>query len=217
MPTILTEKRHAGGYLISEAQGHRSRVVVILSGSTQIVAGQVLAKKPGGTATAAAKAGNVGDGAFALDPSTPVLVNAQLGVYAVRCIAGATNSGTFRVFDPEGNVLGDVAVGATFSDQIKFAIADGATDFVVGDEFDVDLSAISETFVPMNPTATDGTQNAAAISFDAVDVTLADARGLVIVREAEVNASELIWPSGITSTQTSIAIGQLAINRIVAR
>lgn len=50
--------------------------LVTQSGSTQIVAGQVLVKKPGGTATAPAKAGNTGDGTFTLDPSTPVLANA---------------------------------------------------------------------------------------------------------------------------------------------
>lgn len=217
MPTLLTENRHAGGFLVSEARGHRSRDIVTLSGGGVIKAGQVLAKKPGGTATATPQAGNTGNGVFTLDATTPVLPYARLGLYAVRCIATAANGGTFRVIDPDGNVLGDVVVGVTFSDQIKFEIADGATDFVVGDEFDVDVSAISETFVPMNPTATDGTQNAAAISFDVVDVTSADASGLVIVREAEVNASELAWPAGITSTQTSIAIGQLAANQIVAR
>lgn len=217
MPTILTENRHAGGYLISEARGHRSRAIVTLSGGTKMVAGQVLARKPGGTATAAPKAGNTGDGTFTLDPTTPVLVNAQLGSYAVRCTAAAPNSGTFRVFDPEGNVLGDVAVGATFSDQIKFEIADGATDFVVGDEFDVNVSAISETFVPLNPAAADGTQNAAAISFGFIDVTLADAPGMVIVGEPEINAGELIWPAGITTVQMSIALKQLATLRIAAR
>lgn len=85
---------------------------------------------------------------------------------SVRCIAAAMNSGMFRVFDPNGNVLSDIVVGETLSDQIKFEIADGATDFVVGAEFDVNLSAISETFVPINPSATDGMQTAAAISFE---------------------------------------------------
>jgi hypothetical protein len=128
MPTILTEKRHTAGYLISEARGHRSRDNVTLSGGTKIVAGQVLAKRPGGTAAATAKPGNTGNGTFTLDATTPVLVNAQLGSYVARCTAAATNSGTFRVFDPTGDVIGDVVVGTTFNDQIKFLISDGTTD-----------------------------------------------------------------------------------------
>lgn len=111
-----------------------------------------------GTAEVAAKSGgNTGNGVFTIDALTPVLAGAKVGVYTVRCIAAAANGGTFRVEDPDGIVLGDVAVGATFADDIKFAIADGSADFVVGDGFDVTVSggtlianAVWETSAALN-------------------------------------------------------------------
>lgn len=101
----------------------------------------VLTPAAGGSAASAAKSGgNTGGGTLTLDATTPVLAGAKVGVYTVRCIAAATDSGTFRVTDPDGFVIGDVAVGATFANDIKFAIADGAPDFVVGDGFDITVS-----------------------------------------------------------------------------
>ena len=91
-------------------------------------------------ASAAKSGGNTGNGTLTLDATTPVLAGAKVGVYTVRLITAATNAGTFRVEDPDGNVLGDVAVGGTFSDDIKFATADGSTDFAVGDGFDITVS-----------------------------------------------------------------------------
>ncbi|WP_175946622.1 head decoration protein [Burkholderia pyrrocinia] len=215
--TPLIENRHDGGFLVSEARGHRSRDAATFSGAVKHLPGEVIAKKAGGTATAAAKAGNTGNGVFTLDATTPVLPNAKTGIYVVRCTIAATNSGTFRVFDPNGEVVGDIVVGQTFANQIKFLVADGATDFIVGDEFDVDVSAVSGTFVPLNPTATDGTQIAAGISFGTYDATLTDVPGLAVVRDAEVNGGELIWPTGITAAQIATAAGQLVSRGIITR
>ena len=215
--TPLVEGRHDGGFLVSESRGHRARDRATLSGGVFIQAGTVLGRKLGGTAAFTAKAGNTGNGAFTLDATSPVQGNAQPGTYAVRCTTAATNSGTFRVFDPKGDVLGDVVVGQTFSDHIKFAIADGATDFAVGDEFDVSVSALSKVFVPLSLTATDGSQVAAGISFANVDVTLADAPNTVVTRDCEVNASELFWPTGATTAQIATGLAQLAGLGIVPR
>jgi hypothetical protein len=112
-------------------------------------------------AARAAKAGNTGDGVMTLDATTPVLSGAQLGVYKAVCITAASNGGTFRVSDPLGNVLGDVAVGATFANQIKFAIADGSADFIVGDEIDVTVSG--RVVVPRATWETSTTANTVGI------------------------------------------------------
>jgi hypothetical protein len=217
MPTVLTEARHDGGFLVSEADGHRSRDVGTLGGATKFLSGMVLATLAGGAATATAKAGNSGNGVFTLDATTPVLDTAMVGTYIVRCTAAATNGGAFRVFDPSGDVLGDVAVGATFNDQIKFVIADGAVDFIIGDEFDVSVSVLSQTYVQLNPTATDGTKIATGVSFATVDATLSNQPGTILKRDAEVNGSELIWPTGATGAQIAIATAQLAAKGIVLR
>lgn len=100
-----------------------------------------------GTAASAAKSGgNTGNGTLTMDGTTPVLAGAKAGVYTVRCIAAATNNGTFRVTDPDGFVLGDIVMAAgagAFENDIKFALADGSTDFIVGDGFDVTVTATS--------------------------------------------------------------------------
>jgi hypothetical protein len=215
--TPLVENRHDGGFLVSESRGHRSRDRATLSGAVKIQAGQVLGRKVGGTAVVTPKAGNTGNGTFTLDVTTPVLGNSQPGTYVVRCTIAAANSGTFRVFDPTGDVIGDVLVGSTFNDQLKFVIADGATDFVVGDEFDVAVSALSHVFVPLSLTATDGSQNAGAISFANVDVTLADQTNTVVVRDAEVNGFELFWPTGASAAQIATGTAQLAALGLIVR
>ena len=37
------------------------------------------------------------------------------------------------------------------------------------------------------------------------------------MRLAEVNAAELVWPSGITAPEQTIALGELAALNIIAR
>ena len=69
----------------------------------------------------------------------------------------------------------------------------------------------------LNPAGADGSQTAAGILYDAVDASAADAEGVAIVRLAEVNAAELIWPAGITGGQKTTALGQFAALNIIAR
>lgn len=124
------------GYIYATAAENVSRgdAAVALTASNGALGSAALT--PVGTATAPVAAGT-GNGAMTLDATTPVLAGAKNGDYVVTCIAAAANSGTFRVEDPDGFVLGDVAVGATFADDIKFVIADGSTDFIVGDKFTI--------------------------------------------------------------------------------
>ena len=58
---------------------------------------------------------------------------------------------------------------------------------------------------------------AAAILYDAVDASAADAEGVAVVRLAEVNAAELVWPAGITGPEQTTALGELAALSILAR
>jgi hypothetical protein len=62
----------------------------------------------------------------------------------------------------------------------------------------------------------DRRSEAAAGIYDAVDASAADAEGAV-VRLAEVNAAELVWPAGITAPQQTTALGQLRALTIIAR
>ena len=150
-----------------------SRQITLLSGENR-ARGALLGKITLGAASSQAGGGNTGNGVFTLDPTTPILANAQVGAYNVRCITAAVNGGTFRVTDPQGNVLGDVAVGATFANQIKFSIADGSTDFVVGDFFTVTIAAGSGKYRLSATAAVDGSAVPDAILAEATDATAAD-------------------------------------------
>lgn len=47
------------------------------------------------------------------------------------------DGGVFSVVDPHGAVLPNATVGVAYDNQIKFTIGDGATDYIIGDGFDV--------------------------------------------------------------------------------
>jgi hypothetical protein len=108
----------------------------------------------GSSGTLAAVAGDAvgtGNGVLTLDATTPLLTGAQPGVYQIVCVEPGTNVGTFQVLDPNGVFIGSYTVGgADFATQIKFAIADGSTDFAAGDYFEVTVTA----GVPSNGLAT---------------------------------------------------------------
>lgn len=217
MPTLLTEAFHTGGFLVSEARGHRSRDAGIFAGGVLIRAGTVLGFLAGGLAAAwpgnaEQVDSNTGNGTLTL-AGTPVVTGAQIGIYA----AVATSATVFAVTDPFGNSLGNATVGSAFSDEIAFEIIAGATLFVEGDEFSIDVQAVTGVFKPLNPTASDGSQNAAGISFGFVDATLKDVPGTVVTRECEVNGSELLWPTGATAAQIAAATAQLAALGIITR
>ncbi|MBN9052494.1 MAG: head decoration protein [Rhizobiales bacterium] len=75
----------------------------------------------------------------------------------------------------------------------------------------------SKKLVPIAPAASDGSQNAAAILYEAADATSADVRRTLTVRDAEVHAAVLVWPAGTTDNQKTAALAQLAALGIAAR
>lgn len=170
------------------------RVVTVMSGQN-IVRGAVLGKIL--LAAASTAFTGTGNGAISMDATTPVLTGAKPGAYTATCITAAANGGTFRVEDPDGNVLGDVAVGATFADDIKFVIADGATDFIVGDKFTITLAAGSGKYKLSAAAATDGSQTPDLISGEDVDASQADKTGLAYAR-GDFNANALTLGAGHT-------------------
>lgn len=132
-----------------------SRSITLISGQN-LARGAVLGKI--GIGAASTVFAGTGNGAITMDATTPIRPGAKAGAYTATCITAAVNGGTFRVEDPDGAVLGDVAVAATFDDDIKFVIADGATDFVVGDKFTITLAAGSGKYNLSLSAAVDGSQ-----------------------------------------------------------
>lgn len=189
--------------------------ITLLSGQVQ-PRGAVLGKIAIGAATSAAKSGgNTGNGTLTLDATTPVLL-AKAGIYTARCIAAATNSGTFEIKDPNGSSLGEYTVGATFADQIKFVIADGTTDFVVGDGFDITVAAGSGKYVLSIAAATDGSQNPSVILAQDCDATAGDA-GALAYFDGTFNASSLTIGAGHTVATVTEALRGLSINVVTTQ
>jgi head decoration protein D len=219
---VQTESKHAGCFMVSEAEGRRSRDKVVVALNQTLVAGQVIGRTVAGTVTSsvAADAGNTGNGVFTLDGTAPVGAGAKDGNYRVVNDLVATNSGEFIVTDPDGIEIGRVAVGATFNNQIKFVIADGATDFAIGDAFTVTVGIEDADYqvAVLNPAGTDGTQRAAGILWDNVTTGgTATIPAVAITREAEVRGADLTWPAGITAAQQAEAIRQLEKQHIIVR
>jgi hypothetical protein len=214
--TVLIEAEHAATFVLSEGFNKFSRDQVTVAASQTLVAGQVVGKigVPSlETVSVAADAGNTGNGAFTLDGAAPVASGAIDGNYRVVCIAVATNSGQFTVTDPKGVELGRVAVGATFNNQIKFVVADGATDFVAGDAFTVTVgreSGTDEQIAAWSATATDGSQRAAGLMIGPVSTGAGQtAQTVMLARHAAVRLSDLTFGGSPTTAQQAEAIEQL--------
>ena len=138
----------------------------------------------GCTTTSAAKSGgNTGDGTMG---SITTAADTRPGVYLLRITAEDTDAGDFTLTDPTGQVVGTGTVGVAFSGGgLGFTLADGATDFVEGDGFD--LTVPVTLYDNYDNDASDGTQAARGILYAEVDATAAVNRlGVMVRRDAEV-------------------------------
>lgn len=70
---------------------------------------------------------------------------------------------------------------------------------------------------PHNPSATDGTENAAGIIAGYHDATSADREAIAITCMAAVCGAQLVWKSGITNEQKTAAIAALKAKYIMLR
>ena len=197
---LISEGRYASDWLKAEShvKDFSREQIVVVSGAGKVDTGTVLGKITNGSVTTGFT--GTGNGVITMDGTTPVLAGAKPGAYTATVITAATNGGTFRVEDPDGNVIGDVAVGATFADDVKFVIADGSTDFIVGDKFTITVGAGSGKYKPVTMAAVDGSQIAAGILLNAVDATSADAPGVLIAREAIVVYQGLKYGADVTTS-----------------
>lgn len=75
----------------------------------------------------------------------------------------------------------------------------------------------SGNLVPLAPSASDGSQTAAAIILETTAVSTEAQRVVVLSRHAEVVAQALIFPVGITTNQKNAALAQLTALGIVPR
>jgi len=212
--TELTEGQHKAEFVVTETDGTISRETVTVLKGQNLKAGHVLGQVGVGAASGVAVSGNTGNGTLS---AVTVGAGAKPGLYAVTCVEPAAGGGTFLVEDPDGITLGTAHVGAAFNSEIGFTITAGTADFVSGDRFNVTVSGGSGKYKEYNPANTDGSETATALLLDNVDATDADVAAVVIARQAEVNANELIWFTGATSDQIAVGLNQLKRQAIIAR
>lgn len=211
-----SELLHAGGFILSEANGQRAREsITVLSGEV-LKAGHVVGRKfTAATASGAAVAANTGNGTIG---SVAVGKANKNGAYRLTCIEPATDAGKFQVEDPEGVVIGVATVAVAYTGAgPAFTIADGGTDFVSGDSFIVTVTGGTAKYREYNPSNTDGSQAAVGVLLSDVDATSSDLPGVALVRGCEVNSNELTWFSGASSAQKTTGIEQLAAAGVIAR
>ncbi|MCD1640105.1 head decoration protein [Pseudomonas stutzeri] len=190
--TIKTEGVYAGEFLLSEANGTRSREeVVIAAGSGILMAGTLIALITAANAlTPTADAGNTGNGTVG---SVTVTSAAITGDYQLTITETGANGGKFDLADPTGARVGTGTVGQPFTGGgLTFTLNDGSTDFAVGDGFTLAVLANLGEYTGYDEAGTDdGRRTASGILFASVDATGNDVRAVGVMRDAEVIERQL--------------------------
>lgn len=217
---VLTEGPRPTAAILSEATRSRSRENGKVGENQSILVNGLVAlvNVPASVGVIQSFAG-IGNGVLTL-ASPAVSAKARDGRYTVTCFEAASDGGKFNVEDPSGRNIGVASVGVAFNKDVKFTIADGATDFTVGATFtlEVQVELEDEAYVPHNPAATDGSEVAYGYSPYAVVTGAGETKQIaVLVRECELNGHVINWASGISATQKADAIQALANNQIIVR
>ncbi|VVP61660.1 hypothetical protein PS870_06401 [Pseudomonas fluorescens] len=225
--TPLVEQRHAGGFIVSLANGHQSIDQVLLTeGFGRIEAGTVLADAASTyTATGTATTANTGTGTMS---DAVAQAPALMGTYVVTF----TSKTEFSVVNPngapvpaqggtidlegEGVVDSPGTTGTVFNSQgIGFLITVGTKAFIVGDSFTLAVTETGGGWTPLSSTSADVT--AYGLLYRVTDTSHGSATAAAVVRNAEVNGSELVWDSSLSAAQQDAAIAALKAQGILSR
>lgn len=209
MSLVATEATRFNGVVKYEQEASvgicRDVVTVYEAGAKTYPVGTVLGRTFVYTSVTATAGTNTGNGAIGTVTATG---KAQRGTYTIRIIKAATNAGDFTVSDPTGAVTGYGTVAVAYSNQIAFTLADGATDFVVGDSWTVEVVG-DYKYKQVEATATDGSNIARAIYISANDGSFStstiaattDTSVIALVRGAAIVGKEtLTYGASIDTT-----------------
>lgn len=109
---------------------------------------------PVGTAGAIVGTGNGVMGTITLTSNK----NMVLGTYTLKIVKAVSNAGDFVLRDPNGKVIGNGQVATAFDQGgFAFTLADGGTDFIVGDSIPIVVTGTVK-YKLCEVTATDGTE-----------------------------------------------------------
>jgi hypothetical protein len=168
---------------------------VTLTGGAALVRGSVLGETVSAATAASAAGTNTGNGVMGAVTASG---NVREGVYQVRISKVVANAGDFDVIDPAGFVVGVGSVGVAFNrNGLAFTLADGATDFALGDTFNITVSALTVKHKLSLRAAGDGSSVAKVILADNADPSGGDI-SVPVYRMGEFNANALTLGSGHT-------------------
>lgn len=208
-----TESTYAPDGLVRLGFPIKDKKFTLLSGQNDLLRGMVLGKATMGAATAAPKSGGNGsaDGTFVIDATTPTLAGAIPGIYTLRVIElHAAHDYTWELNDPNGKSLGSfrlTGTGAaiTIAEQIKGALTDGATDWVVGHGFDITVPAGTGKVKKAVATAVDGSQYPIGVLIEDADAGAGDVECMVRIRGG-FNLEKLIHDESFTDATLEVAL-----------
>jgi hypothetical protein len=210
---VQTEGARLGDWLKWEMDGRMSRKTVTV-GAGNLVSGTVMGQIALGAATPTAFTANAANTGTC--GTVTVGAGAKVGTYKVVIIEPGSNAGKFTVEDPDGITVGVGTVAAAFSGGgLGFTIADGATDFISGEGFNIDVAAGTGNYIALDKDATDGSVVAVGILVEDVDASSAAKDGVIIYQNARIDTRGLTWADAIAGTKTA-ALAQLQLAGIVA-
>jgi len=187
--TLTVKNLFAGNFPVERKE-------VTIAASQTITVGTVIGKATVAAGTAAAGS-NTGDGAvsaFALAAGGP----AKIGTYVATCIEAVTNSGIFNVVDPDGILIGQFTVAVSDSTTftgggITFNVADGTTDFIVGDLFNFPVTAGTGYGVALDTTNTDGSNKWAGVALEEVTTGAAETQKIAMAISGDFHSQGLTF------------------------
>lgn len=201
----LTIVNHNVRQIITDGFPVQSKSVTVIAGQ-ELVAGQIVAvPRVGAIGAVTAVVGNTGNGT--VSGSITASARAVAGVYRLTCIAITVNGGVFCVVAPNGEVAGFARVGVAFTSAhlSGFTIADGSTDFALGDSFTITVSAGSGKCVAYN--ANEPHEIVGVLAED-VDAALADT-------PATVYTAGNLLASGLTGYTSALEMPLRLLNLFV--
>ncbi len=213
----LIEKGVGPEFLLSEANGYRSRENIVIAASQALLAGAILAAIPNGDPVVAPGtpigAGNGAIGAWTADAGAP------RGRWWLTITGAAGATPTFAVDRPDGVRDGVGVVGSAYNGGINGTLADGATDWATGTQipFDVAYDEPGEAWVKHDPEGTNGSQFVAGVLYDAVTTGEGEtADAVAIVRDAEVIFARLAFDDHDTAEKAAV-VAALNARGVVVR
>jgi len=126
-------------------------------------------------------------------------VDTKVGDYKIKCVEAIADGGRFSVVDPDGDRLDDAVVGTAYDNSaLDFTINDGATDFVVDDEFTVTVAAPAQKEYKLSvATAKDGSAKPIRILDDAVDASAGAVDDVLMYKSGHFSDLDLVFGAGV--------------------